>query len=401
MRVTCVGGGPAGLYFALLMKLRAPQHDVTVLEREAAGTPQGWGVTMGRDVLDGLAANDPALARALEQTGVHWTQQDVHIGGERLIRGGYSIYNISRQALVNILASRALEAGVHVSYGHEVTSAAELPQSDLIVAADGARSRLRSAVGGFGTGTRHGNNKYIWLGSSAPFKAFNYIFVPTDHGWVWAYAYQFDAAASTVIVECSSQTFTGLGLDAMSVPDGVAMLSDLFKEQLAGHRLTARLPDGMTADWQNFVTVSNKRWHSGHVVLIGDSAHTAHYSIGQGTKMALDDAAALAGALLRHADLETAFAAFEAGRRAELMRPLGEARCSAEWFENLPRYLALKPHQFAVLLDSRRSPLVRTLPPLVSHYLRQAAERFPVLHGVRDRIGQALTVMHSRRTAMQ
>jgi 2-polyprenyl-6-methoxyphenol hydroxylase-like FAD-dependent oxidoreductase len=397
VRVTCVGGGPAGLYFSLLTKLGDPRHDVTVLERTAAGTPRGWGVTMGREILDKIAADDPALARALEQIGVHRTRQVVHVGGERKTRDRYSTYNIPRKALVDVLAERAREVGVRISYGHEVTSAAELPPSDLIVAADGARSRLRSEVGGFGTITQHGSNKYIWLGSSAPFDAFSYIFAPTDHGWVWAYAYQFDAQTSTVIVECSPGTFAGLGLDTMPVPDGVALLSDLFKEQLTGHPLTARLPDGVTASWQSFPTVSNQRWHSGRVALIGDSAHTAHYSLGQGTKMALEDAAALAGALRRHADLETALTAFEAQRKSELMRPLSEARCSAQWFENLPRYLDLEPHQFAALLDSRWSPLVRVLPPLASYYLWQATERFTVLRGIRDRIGPAVKVMDGRR----
>lgn len=397
MRVTCVGGGPAGLYFSLLTKLTAPQHDVTVFERNTAGLPQGWGVTMGRGILDRIAVSDPALAQALERAGVRRTRQVVHIGGERKTWDPYCTYSIPRKALVDILARRAREVGVRITYGHEVTGAAELPPSDLIVAADGARSRLRSDVGGFGTRTHHGSNKYIWLGSSAPFDAFSYIFAPTDHGWVWAYAYQFDPGTSTVIVECSPGTFAGLGLDAMPVPDGVAMLGDLFKEQLTGHPLTARLPDGATASWQSFPTVTNQRWHSGHVVLIGDSAHTAHYSLGQGTTMALDDAAALAAALRRHADLGTALTAFEAQRKAELMRPLSEARCSAEWFEDLPRYAGLEPHQFAVLLDSRWSPLVRVLPPLASYYLRQATERFAVLRGIRDRVGPAVKVIDSRR----
>lgn len=397
MRVTCVGGGPAGLYLSLLIKLGDPEHDVTVLERDPDGTPRGWGVTMGREILDKIAANDPALARDLSRIGVHRTRQIVYIGGERRVRDRYSTYNVPRKALVDVLARRAREVGVRISYGHEVTEAAELPSSDLIVAADGARSRLRSAVGEFGTRTRHGSNRYIWLGSSAPFDAFSYIFAPTEHGWVWAYAYQFAPGMSTVIAECSASTFAGLGLDAVPVPDGVAMLSALFKEQLTGHPLTAQLPDGMTATWQTFPTVSNQRWHSGRVVLVGDSAHTAHYSLGQGTKMALEDAAALAGALRRHADLETALTAFEAQRKAELIRPLSEARCSAEWFENLPRYLRLAPHQFAVVLDSRWSPLVRVLPPLASYYLRLATDRFTVLRGIRDRVGPAVKVIDGRR----
>lgn len=397
MRITCVGGGPAGLYFSLLMKLRDPQHDVTVLERNAGGTTQGWGVTLGQNVLDSLRENDAASAQALEQAGLRWTHQAVHINGEREVQGGYNVYNIARKTLVDILASRARDVGVHISYGHEVTSAGELPKSDLIVAADGARSRLRSAAGKFGTSVRLGGNKYIWLGSSAAFDTLSYIFTPTGHGWIWAYAYQFDAQMSTVIVECSARTWSGLGLDATLTAEGVAMLSDLFKDQLNGHRLIARLPDDTTASWLNFPTVSNQRWHSGNIVLAGDSAHTAHYSLGQGTKMALEDAIVLADSLQRNADLEAAFTAYEAQRKEELVRPLSEARCSAEWFENLQRYIDLKPHQFATLLESRWSPLIRVLPPRVSYQLRQATERFTVLNGIRGRIGPAVKVRYGHR----
>ena len=371
MRITCVGGGPAGLYFSLLMKLRDPRHDVTLLERNATGATHGWGVTLEQDVLGVLRGNDPVSAEALQRAFVHWTHQAVHIGGEREVAGGYSMYSISRQDLVDILASRAGDAGVRICYGHEVTGLAELPPSDLIVAADGVRSRLRSAVGGFGTRVRDGGNKYIWLGSSAPFDTFSYIFEPTEHGWVWAYAYQFRAQASTVIVECSPLTWAGLGFDAMSADESVALLSDLFKEQLDGHRLVARLPEGTTARWLNFPTVTNERWHTSNIVLAGDSAHTAHYSLGQGTTMALDDAIALADSLHLHTDLETALTVYETRRKAELMRTLSAAHCSSKWFEDLERYIHLKPHQFAMVLPARWSPLVAVLPPRVSYWLRR------------------------------
>ena len=371
MRITCVGGGPAGLYFSLLMKLRDPRHDVMLLERNATGATHGWGVTLEQDVLDVLRGNDPASAEALKRASVHWTHQAVHIGGEREVEGGYSMYSIGRQALVDILASRARDAGVRISYGHEVAGLAELPPSDLIVAADGVRSRLRSAVGGFGTDVREGGNRYMWLGTSAPFDTFSYIFVPTDHGWVWAYAYQFCGQASTVIVECSPLTWAGLGFDDMSAEQSVDLLSDLFKEQLDGHRLTARLPDGTTARWLNFPTVTNRRWHTSNLVLAGDSAHTAHYSLGQGTTMALEDAIVLAGSLHLHADLETALTVYEKRRKAELVRTLSAARCSSAWFEDLQRYIHLKPHQFAMVLHARWSPLIAVLPPRVSYWLRR------------------------------
>jgi 2-polyprenyl-6-methoxyphenol hydroxylase-like FAD-dependent oxidoreductase len=398
-----VGGGPAGLYFSLLIKLRAAQHEVTVLERNATGASHGWGVTLGQDVLDMLKANDPASGEAVEHAGLRWTEQAVRIGTERVLQGGYSIRNIGRQALVDILASRARDAGVRVEYGR-AAEPEDLRSSDLVVAADGAQSRLRSAAD-FGTTVRTGRNKYIWLGSDAAFDVFNYFFVPTAHGWVWAYAYQFGAyepgrAQSTFIVECSPETWTGLGFAEMAADDAAAVLGDLFAEHLAGHWLTARLPDGTAARWLNFPTVTNQRWHAGNLVLAGDCAHTAHYSLGQGTKMALEDAVVLAGSLTGNADLKSALTAYEVRRKAELLRPLSEARCSSEWFENLPRFIGLDPHQFATLLQGRWSPLVSVLPPRLSYRLHQAARQFTVLNGIRSRVGPAAKVVYGRRKSV-
>lgn len=400
MRITCVGGGPAGLYFSLLMKLRDPRHAIELLETSATGAVHGWGLTLGRDVLDTLSRNDPISARALERAAVHWTHQVVDIGGQREMAGGYDVYSIGRQALVDILASRARDAGVRIRYGQEATGQDELPRSDLIVAADGGRSRLRSAVGGFGTGVREGGNKYIWLGTGQVFDQFNYIFASTDHGWVWAFTYKFDGKTSAFIVECSPQTWTGLGLDTLSADDGAALLDDVFKDQLRGHRLIARFPDGTSAKWLNFGTVTNEHWHSGNVVLVGDSAHTAHFSLGQGTKLALEDAIALADNLQSHEDIETALSAYERQRKAELLRPLSEARCSSEWFENLPRYIDLKPHQFATVLQIRWSPLIAVLPPRLSYQLRQATERFAVLGRMRRQVGPTVKVIYGKRKSV-
>jgi 2-polyprenyl-6-methoxyphenol hydroxylase-like FAD-dependent oxidoreductase len=382
------------------MRLRDPRHEVRLLERSATGANQGWGLTLGRDVLDTLRRRDPISAGALERASVHWTHQVVDIRGERELAGGYDVYGIGRQALVDILAGRARDAGVQISYGHEAAGRDELPQSDLIVAADGVRSRLRSAADGFGTKIRESGNKYIWLGTGKVFDQFNYIFVSTDHGWVWAYAYKFDAKMSTFIVECSPQTWSGLGLDTLSADDGVALLGDLFKDSLHGHRLIARFPDGTYARWLNFGTVTNERWHSGNIVLAGDSAHTAHYSLGQGTKLALEDAIALADSLRTHLDIETALTAYEKQRKAELIRPLSEARCSTEWFEDLPRYLQLKPHQFAAVLEARWSPLIAALPPRLGYQLRQATERFAMLRGIRRQVGPAVKVIYGKRKSV-
>jgi 2-polyprenyl-6-methoxyphenol hydroxylase-like FAD-dependent oxidoreductase len=383
------------------MKLRHPGHDIRLIEQNVTGAAHGWGVTLGQDVLDTLRGNDPVSAQELERAALRWSRQVVHIGGSRETQGGHSIYNIARQSLVDILARRASDVGVRIDYGHEVASLVDVPPSDLIVAADGAGSQLRSAVSGFGTSTRLCGNKYIWLGSSAPLDdTFNYFFAPTSSGWVWAYAYQFDTWTSTFIVECSPQTWTWLALDVMETDEGAAFLSDVFKEHLNGHGLTAKLPDGALAKWLDFRIVTNRRWHVGNLVLVGDSAHTAHYSLGQGTKMALEDAIALADSLQRHAGLEAALTAYEAGRKAELVRPLSEARCSAEWFENLPRYSGLKPTQFAVLLQRRWSPLVQVLPPRFSYVLDQATKRITALDWIRSRVGPAMKTMYGRRNSV-
>jgi 2-polyprenyl-6-methoxyphenol hydroxylase-like FAD-dependent oxidoreductase len=325
----------------------------------------------------------------------------VHIGYGQHAWSGHSTYNIGRQTLVDILARCAQEVGVCIDYGHEVTSIAELPPSDLIVAADGAGSQLRSAVGGFGNSTRSTGNKYIWLECDVPFDdTFNYIFAPTEHGWVWAYAYQFEAAASTFIIECSPSTWVGLGFDALPLSEAADLLSDLFKDHLDGRRLTALFPDGTVAKWLDFRVVTNQRWHDGNVVLVGDAAHTAHFSLGQGTKMALQDAIVLADSLQRHANLETALSAYEERRKAELVRPLSEAQCSAEWFENLPRYINLKPHQFAVVLHARWSPLVKVLPPRVSYEFYHASQRFTAFNPILGRIGSVVKTAYGRRISI-
>jgi len=392
-----VGGGPAGLYFSLLMKLRDPQHDVLVLERNQTGAVHGLGVTLGQDLLDSLRANDSASAEELELASRRWTRQVVHVDRARESYDGFSISSIGREALVDILARRAADVGVHVKYGHEVTSVAELPPSDLVVIADGVGSRLRSAVDEFGTSISLTGNKHMWLGCTLLFDTFDYIFASTEHGWVWAYAYQFEARTSTFIVECSPLTWAAWGFDDMSGDEAAALFTDFFRDHLDGHRLTARLPDGSDAKWLDFRIVANQRWHVGNLVLAGDSAHTTHFSLGQGTKLALEDAMALADSLGQHPDLETALTAYETQRKAELARPVSEARCSAQWFENIPRYIDLKPHQFAALLQVRWSPLIQVLPPRLSYQLHHVTRRFTVLNKIRSRIGPAVKAVYGRR----
>lgn len=397
MRIECVGGGPAGLYFALLMKLRDSRHNITVFERGRADSTYGWGVTLGKDVLDILHRNDPESAQEIERAGFRWQRQMVHFGGKHAIYDGNDVYNISRQSLVDILTARARSSGVGIQYEHEVVSPLQLPDADLIVAADGASSRIRHAAGNFQTDIREGSNKYIWLGTTKMFGCFNYLFAQTDAGWLWAFAYGFAPELSTVIVECSLETWDGLGFASMPADESLALLGSLFKTHLDGHRLIGQFPDGTNARWQSFRTVTNQRWHDGNIVLVGDSAHTAHFSIGYGTKLAFEDAIALADSLGQQANAPAALQAYESQRRVELMRPLCEARCSAQWFENLPRYTGLEPQQFATLLQLRRSPLLPVFPPWLSYLLHRATERFAVLGGIRGHLGPVAKVMYDRR----
>jgi 2-polyprenyl-6-methoxyphenol hydroxylase-like FAD-dependent oxidoreductase len=397
VRIACVGAGPAGLYFSLLMKLSDQEHDVTVFERSKATTTYGWGVTYGDNLLRKLYANDPKSASEIQQASVRWREQVIYIQGKRLAEGGDDAYNINRQRLLDILAARSAELGVNIRYDNEVLSRTELPTADLVVAADGVNSRIRQESGVFHTDIRVGGNKYIWLGTAKVFGSFSFFFVRTDSGSVWAHAYGIDSASSTFLVECSPGTWAGLGFDTMATEDALAVLEKLFKAHLDGHSLIGQSRDGTAARWLNFKNVSNQRWHDGNIVLAGDSAHTTHFSVGLGTTLAIEDVIVLADSLQHNGTVEAALQSYETQRQADIRRVVSEARNSAQWFENVDRYAGLEPHQFAVLLHARRSPLVQRLPPKVSYRLHQATERIGVLHKVREMVGPVLKVVYGRR----
>jgi 2-polyprenyl-6-methoxyphenol hydroxylase-like FAD-dependent oxidoreductase len=395
VRIACAGGGPAGLYFAVLMKLWQPESDVTVYERNAEGVTHGWGVTMERRFLDRLAGLDAESAAELERSSIRWQDQVINFRGARDVNhANEDAYGISRQRFVDILAARAGRLGVDIRYSHEIRAAAELPDADLIVAADGVNSQLRDGRAGFGTSTAPDLNKYTWLGTSKVYESFNFFFEQTDAGWIWAYAYPYEPDASTFIVECAPGTWAALGFHDGSPASALGRLADIFAAHLDGHPLTAQFPDGTDAQWLNFRTVSNERWHDGRVVLVGDSAHTAHYSVGLGTTLALDDVIALAeqlrqagtgteGGVVSAASLGPPLQAYQVQRQAELRLHATEAALSAAWFENLPRYAALPPREFATVLHARRAPLLPYLPPRIFCQLNRARARFPALNALR------------------
>ncbi|WP_030908084.1 FAD-dependent monooxygenase [Streptomyces sp. NRRL F-5126] len=410
MKVVCVGGGPAGLYFSILMKLREPAHDVTVYERDAAGSTYGWGVTYWAGLLDKLRAGDPESARAVEDASVRWSDGVAHVGGATTRHHGDEGFGIGRHRLLAILAGRARDLGVRVVHEREVEPGTEaglddaLADADLVVAADGVRSALRGRwAGHFGTEVSVGRNPYIWLGTTKVFDAFTFSFVESEHGWIWCYAYRFCEDASTVVVECAPGTWRGLGLDRGSEADGLRRLEGLFAGLLDGHPLTGRGGGREApAQWLTFRTLTNRTWHRGNVVLLGDAAHTTHYSIGAGTSLALEDALALAGAL--HAEpaagaagLDAALTRYENVRRAELLSVQSAARFSARWYEELPRYLRLPPERMFALLGQRHSPLLPYVPPQLYYRLDHAAGRLEPLRRLKRWLGPRLAgTLHAR-----
>jgi 2-polyprenyl-6-methoxyphenol hydroxylase-like FAD-dependent oxidoreductase len=402
VRIVCVGGGPAGLYFAVLMKQRQPSHDITVLERNASGATYGWGVTFKDDLLETLRRSDPESARMISDSASPWLSQSVRVQEKEPMRtGGYG-YTISRQRLLDILTERAGSLGVRIEYGRAVTSRSELPGGDVIVACDGASSRLRELGSEhFGTRIDVGRNKYVWLGTDRLFDEFLYAFTQSDFGWLWGYAYQADADSGTFIVECPPEVWTGLGFDVMSAHDSLTVLEKLFEHQLDGRRLIGKFRNGAGSPWLNFRSITNRRWYDDETVLIGDAAHTTHYSIGSGTTLAMEDAIALAGKIERHGDLATAFEAYERERKRALLRLQTDARLSAQWFENISRYIDLEPDQFFALLRDRRSPLLPRLAPLVYLRLHRAIEETAALRELRRRVGPTAKALYSRRKAGQ
>lgn len=409
MRIACVGGGPGGLYFSILSRLHRPEDEVTVYERLPAGVDDGcdagWGVTYWADFLETLAAHDEVSARAVAEASADWTDGAAYVRDERTDHHGDREYGIGRARLLAVLAERAQELGVRLRYRQEVSDPAELPPADLLVVADGVNSRLRDrSAAQFGTRVTEGRHRYLWLGTDRVLPGFTFAFAETPHGWIWCYAYPFSADRSTVVVECPETTWRGLEFDRLGREETLHRLALLFAKPLDGHGLLSR-SNRPEAPWQRFRTVVNDRWYHGSTVLLGDAAHTTHYSIGAGTKLAMEDGIALAGALHRaEGRTAEALAAYQRERRRALLPAQHAARTSARWFEEVPRYLRLRPERFFALLGHRHSPLLPYLPPAVGYHLHQATAH-PAVRGLRRWAGprlaaaaQATAATAARRT---
>ena len=355
MRVACLGGGPAGLYFAILMKLRDPRHDIVVVERNRPYDTFGWGVVLSDETLANLEAADPASAEEIRRGFVYWDDIAVHYRGQVMRSSGHGFSGIGRKRLLNILQDRAEALGVRLQFETEFDSLEPYKGYDLIVAADGVNSKVRQSLAHvFKPDIDVRACKYIWLGTHAKFDdAFTFVFEETEHGWIWVHAYQFEPETATFIVECSEETWRKAGFDRMSQEETIAACERIFTRNLGGNKLMINARHLRGSAWLNFNRVLCETWSCDNIVLMGDAAATAHFSVGSGTKLALESAIALAGYLHSEPTMADAFRRYEDERRTEVLRLQSAARNSTEWFEEVERYLHLDPVQFNYTLLTR------------------------------------------------
>ena len=361
MRIVCIGGGPAGLYFALLMKQLDPAHRITVVERNRPYDTFGWGVVFSDATMDNMRQWDAETADAIEAAFNHWDDIELHFKGRCIRSGGHGFVGIGRKKLLNILQRRCEALGVELVFETEAESDADYPDADLVIASDGINSRIRqqhAAVFQPDIVTRP--NRFIWLGTTRLFDAFNFLFEKTEHGWFQAHVYKFDDSTTTFIVETPEDVWKAHGLDQATGEQSVAFCERLFAAHLQGHRLLSNARHLRGSAWLNFQRVRCRRWHhyngSSHVVLMGDAVHTAHFAIGSGTKLALEDAIELTRLFKDSGDdIPGVLARYQAAREVDVLRLQNAAWNAMEWFEVVgTRYCdQLPPEQFMYSMLTR------------------------------------------------
>ena len=348
MKVACVGGGPAGLFLALLLRKQDPRHEVTVYERNRPDDTFGFGVVFSDATEEALSAGDRDVTEAMAAESHRWDDIEIHYQGQVLTSTGHGFSGLSRRSLLRILNDRCRALGVRLCGEREIDPAA-LPDADLLVAADGANSAVRERYrDAFRPEVDTRPNRFVWLGTTKPFPAFTFYFKRDPHGLWRVHAYQYEPDRSTFIVEAPEATWRAAGLERADEAATLAFCERQFAAELDGHPLLAN-----RSIWRSFPTIRNQVWHHERVVLIGDAAHTAHFSVGSGTKLAMEDGIALAAALGTHARIPEALAAYEAARRPPVESLQRAAQASLQWFEDTERYMDLEPLQFAFTLLTR------------------------------------------------
>ncbi|WP_321396508.1 bifunctional salicylyl-CoA 5-hydroxylase/oxidoreductase [Emcibacter sp.] len=358
MKIVCLGGGPSGVYLAISMKLQNPEHQIEVYERNRADDTFGWGVVFSDQTMENLKTNDPVSAENMIGELIHWDDIDVHIRGEVIKSGGHGFIGIGRQRLLDILYDRALELGVKFHFETEFELedlTTRFADADLIVAADGLNSKVRNNnLEAFDCDIDMRPNKFVWLGTHQRFDdAFTFIFEKTEHGWIWVHAYQFDNETSTFIVECGPETYDAWGFEHMDHEESAETCRKIFEKYLGGHDLMTKSAHIRGSAWINFPRVLCHTWVKDNIVLIGDAAHTAHFSIGSGTKLGFEDAISLAKHLNSGQDVREALVSYQDERELEALKLQSAARNSMSWFEELDRYLDFDPTQFTYSLLTR------------------------------------------------
>jgi len=343
MRIAVLGGGPAGLYFAYLWKRRHPRTEITLYEQNPADATWGFGVVLSERALEFLRVDDPETADLIALHLEDWRDMRLDLRGEQVVLDGIGFSAIGRLKLLELLQQRVYSVGIEPKFRTPIGSLQELGDVDLIVGADGLNSIVRrSFESEFGNSLLFGRNKFVWYGTSKRFETLSQTFVETGLGCFNAHHYRYAANMSTFLIECDEQTWTRYGFARMPDDESKAICEQLFFRTLDGHPLFSN-----NSIWRNFPWVWNKRWYFRNMVLVGDALHTAHFSIGSGTRLAIEDVLALVKALEAENEIARGLARYQAERRPIVETFVEAARASADWYENFPTHMRLDPLHFA------------------------------------------------------